>query len=128
MAQIERQFGKGSIMKLGSRPVVEVPVISTSALSLDKALGIGGLPRGRVVEIFGPEASGKTTLALHAVAEAQKSGGIAAFIDAEHALDTGMPENWVSIVMNCWSLSRIPVNKPLKLPICWLEAVLLTYL
>ena len=89
MAQVERQFGKGSIMKLGSRPVVEVPVISTSALSLDKALGIGGLPRGRVVEIFGPEASGKTTLALHAVAEAQKNDGIAAFIDAEHALDIG---------------------------------------
>src|SRR5210317_403912 len=89
MTQVERQFGKGSIMKLGSRPVMEVPVISTSALSLDKALGIGGLPRGRVVEIFGPEASGKTTLALHAVAEAQKNGGIAAFIDAEHALDIG---------------------------------------
>ena len=87
MSQVERQFGKGAIMKLGSRPVVNVPVISTSALSLDKALGIGGLPRGRVVEIFGPEASGKTTLALHAVAEAQKNGGIAAFIDAEHALD-----------------------------------------
>ncbi|MGD8290824.1 MAG: recombinase RecA [Desulfobacterales bacterium] len=89
MAQVERQFGKGSIMKLGSRPVLEVPVISTSSLSLDKALGIGGLPRGRVVEIFGPEASGKTTLALHAVAETQKSDGIAAFIDAEHALDIG---------------------------------------
>ena len=89
MAQVERQFGKGSIMKLGSRPVVEVPVISTRSLSLDKALGIGGLPRGRVVEIFGPEASGKTTLALHAVAEAQKNDGIAAFIDAEHALDIG---------------------------------------
>ncbi len=89
MAQVERQFGKGSIMKLGSRPIVEVPVISTRSLSLDKALGIGGLPRGRVVEIFGPEASGKTTLALHAVAEAQKNDGIAAFIDAEHALDIG---------------------------------------
>ncbi len=88
MSQIERQFGKGSIMKLGSRPVVEVPVISTSSLALDKALGIGGLPRGRVIEIYGPEASGKTTLALHAVAEAQKKDGIAAFIDAEHALDT----------------------------------------
>jgi recombination protein RecA len=75
-------------MKLGSRPVVEVPVISTSSLALDKALGIGGLPRGRVIEIYGPEASGKTTLALHAVAEAQKKDGIAAFIDAEHALDT----------------------------------------
>jgi recombination protein RecA len=88
MGQVERQFGKGSIMKLGSRPIVSVPVISTSSLALDKALGIGGLPRGRVVEIFGPEASGKTTLALHAVAEAQKQDGIAAFIDAEHALDT----------------------------------------
>jgi len=89
MNQVERQFGKGAIMKLGSKPVMEVPTISTSALSLDKALGIGGLPRGRVVEIFGPEASGKTTLALHAVAEAQKNDGIAAFIDAEHAIDIG---------------------------------------
>jgi recombination protein RecA len=89
MSQVERQFGKGSIMKLGSRPVVDVPVISTSSLALDKALGIGGLPRGRVIEIYGPEASGKTTLALHALAEAQKKDGIAAFIDAEHALDIG---------------------------------------
>ena len=88
MVQIERQFGKGSIMKLGSRPVIEVPVISTGSIALDKALGIGGLPRGRVIEIFGPESSGKTTLALHAVAEAQRKGGIAAFVDAEHALDT----------------------------------------
>jgi recombination protein RecA len=88
LTQVERQFGKGAIMKLGSRPVVSVPVISTSSLALDRALGIGGLPRGRIVEIFGPEASGKTTLALHAVAEAQKKDGIAAFIDAEHALDT----------------------------------------
>jgi recombination protein RecA len=88
MTQIERQFGKGSIMKLGSRPIVEVPVISTGSIALDKALGIGGIPRGRVTEIFGPESSGKTTLALHAIAEAQKKGGIAAFIDAEHALDT----------------------------------------
>jgi recombination protein RecA len=88
VSQVERQFGKGAIMKLGSRPVIDVPVISTSSLALDKALGIGGLPRGRVIEIYGPEASGKTTLALHAVAEAQKQDGIAAFIDAEHALDT----------------------------------------
>ncbi|MBU4318309.1 MAG: recombinase RecA [Proteobacteria bacterium] len=86
--QIDRQFGKGSIMKLGSRKVIDVPVIQTGSLALDKALGIGGLPRGRVIEIFGPESSGKTTLALHAVAEAQRQGGIAAFIDAEHALDT----------------------------------------
>jgi recombination protein RecA len=89
MTQVERQFGKGAIMKLGDKPVMEVPIISTSSLSLDKALGIGGLPRGRVVEIFGPEAAGKTTLALHAVAEAQKNDGVAAFIDAEHAIDIG---------------------------------------
>jgi recombination protein RecA len=88
MAQIERQFGKGSIMKLGSSPIVDVPVIPTGSLGLDKALGVGGLPRGRVIEIFGPESSGKTTLALHAVAEAQRQGGIVAFVDAEHALDT----------------------------------------
>ena len=89
IVQIERQFGKGAIMKLGSDSVVQVPVVSTGSLSLDQALGIGGLPRGRVIEIFGPESSGKTTLALHAVAEAQKQGGIAAFVDAEHALDVG---------------------------------------
>ncbi len=88
VSQIERQYGKGAIMKLGSQAIVEVPVISTGSLALDKALGIGGLPRGRVIEIYGPESSGKTTLALHAVAEAQRKGGIAAFIDAEHALDT----------------------------------------
>ena len=87
MSQIERQFGKGSIMKLGSRPIVDIPVISTGSIALDRALGIGGFPRGRVVEVYGPESSGKTTLALHAVANAQKKGGIAAFIDAEHALD-----------------------------------------
>jgi len=88
MTQIERQFGKGSIMKLGSQPIVDVPVIPSGSLALDRALGIGGLPRGRVIEVYGPESSGKTTLALHAVANAQKQGGIAAFIDAEHALDT----------------------------------------
>ncbi|MCK4487520.1 MAG: DNA recombination/repair protein RecA, partial [Desulfobacterales bacterium] len=88
MGQIERQFGKGSIMKLGSQVVADVPVIPTGSLALDCALGVGGIPRGRVVELFGPESSGKTTLALHIVAEAQKQDGIAAFIDAEHALDT----------------------------------------
>jgi recombination protein RecA len=87
MSQIERQFGKGSIMKLGSRPIVDIPVISTGSIALDRALGVGGFPRGRVVEVYGPESSGKTTLALHAVANAQQRGGIAAFIDAEHALD-----------------------------------------
>jgi len=88
MAQIERQFGKGSIMKLGSSTIIDVPVISTGSLALNKALGIGGLPRGRAIEIYGPESSGKTTLALHAIAEAQKQGGVVAFIDAEHAIDT----------------------------------------
>ncbi|NOX35310.1 MAG: recombinase RecA [Deltaproteobacteria bacterium] len=87
MSQIERQFGKGSIMKLGGREIEAVPVIRTGSLALDKALGVGGYPRGRVIEIYGPESSGKTTLALHAVAQAQKENGIAAFIDAEHALD-----------------------------------------
>jgi len=87
MSQIERQFGKGAIMKLGDQTHQKMACISTGALSLDLALGIGGVPRGRVVEIFGPESSGKTTLALHIVAEAQRNGGIAAFIDAEHALD-----------------------------------------
>ncbi|MEJ2658443.1 MAG: recombinase RecA [Desulfobacterales bacterium] len=87
MGQIERQFGKGAIMKLGSSTIIDVPVISTGSLALDKALGVGGIPRGRVTEIYGPESSGKTTLALHAVAEAQKQGGVVAFIDAEHAID-----------------------------------------
>ncbi|HEX6906804.1 MAG TPA: recombinase RecA [Terriglobales bacterium] len=88
VSQIEKQFGKGSIMRLGSKEaVVPISVISTGAISLDAALGVGGMPRGRVVEIFGPESSGKTTLALQVVAEAQKAGGMAAFVDAEHALD-----------------------------------------
>jgi len=87
LAQIERQFGKGAVMKMGERGTQVVEVIPTGSISLDIALGIGGLPRGRVVEIYGPESSGKTTLALHAIANAQKGGGIAAFIDAEHAFD-----------------------------------------
>ncbi|MEL6182855.1 MAG: ATPase domain-containing protein, partial [Myxococcota bacterium] len=86
---IEKQFGKGSIMKLGSEDSVEVAAIPTGSPGIDIALGIGGLPRGRVIEIYGPESSGKTTLTLHIVAEAQKLGGVAAFIDAEHALDVG---------------------------------------
>jgi recombination protein RecA len=87
MAQIERQFGKGAIMRLGQQEAVAVKVIPTGSLGLDAALGVGGVPRGRVVEIYGPESSGKTTLALHVIAEAQRQGGLAAFIDAEHALD-----------------------------------------
>jgi recombination protein RecA len=87
ISQIERQFGRGSIMKMGDQKVIDIPTISTGSLALDLALGIGGVPRGRVVEIFGPESSGKTTLALHVAAEAQTTGGMVAFIDAEHALD-----------------------------------------
>ncbi len=98
MTQIERQFGKGSIMRLGTQAIVKVPAVSSGSLALDRALGIGGLPRGRVIEIYGPESSGKTTLALHAVSEFQKQGGIAAFIDAEHALDTSYARN---LGVNC---------------------------
>ena len=88
IAQIEKQYGKGSIMRLGNRDVlVPVSVIPTGSISLDSALGVGGIPRGRVVEIYGPESGGKTTLTLHVIAQAQKLGGTAAFIDAEHALD-----------------------------------------
>ena len=88
LAQIERNFGKGSIMKLGQRgAVMEIEAVSTGSLGLDIALGIGGLPRGRTIEIYGPESSGKTTLALHVIAEMQKRGGTCAFVDAEHALD-----------------------------------------
>src|ERR1043165_8319946 len=88
LSQIERAFGKGSIMRLGAdNPPVEIETVPTGSLGLDIALGIGGLPRGRIVEIYGPESSGKTTLALHSIAEAQKAGGVCGFIDAEHALD-----------------------------------------
>lgn len=87
LATIEKQFGKGAIMRLGDREIADHPVVPSGSLALDRALGVGGYPRGRLVEIFGPESSGKTTLALHAIAEVQKTGGLAAFIDAEHALD-----------------------------------------
>lgn len=87
LGQIDRAFGKGSVMKLGAKEVLETETVSTGSLNLDIALGIGGLPKGRIIEVYGPESSGKTTLALHAVAECQKAGGIAAFVDAEHALD-----------------------------------------
>jgi len=90
VGEIEKQFGKGALMRLGTgEATVEVPVISTGSLGVDIALGTGGLPRGRMVEVYGPESSGKTTLALHVVAEAQKAGGVCAFVDAEHALDVG---------------------------------------
>ena len=106
VTQIEKQFGKGTIMRLGSDVKLDVPAISTGSLSLDLALGVGGVPRGRVVEIFGPEASGKTTLTLHIIASAQKSGGTAAFIDAEHALD---PDYAKLLGVN---LDNLLVNQP----------------
>jgi recombination protein RecA len=87
LLNIEKKFGKGSIMRLGEREVSDIPAISTTALSIDSAIGVGGVPRGRIIEIYGPESSGKTTLALHIVSEAQKAGGVAAYIDAEHAMD-----------------------------------------
>ena len=87
LADIEKQFGKGAIMKLGGQNNIEIDTVSTGSLSLDIALGVGGYPKGRIIEIYGPESSGKTTFALHAIAEVQKKGGRAAFIDAEHALD-----------------------------------------
>ena len=95
ISQITDNFGKGSVMKLGQRRAMDVESVSTGSLSLDVALGIGGLPKGRVVEVYGPESSGKTTLALQVVAEAQKAGGICAFVDAEHALDPVMQKNLV---------------------------------
>lgn len=93
MAKIEKDFGKGSIMRMNSNEVNDVPVIPTGSVTLDMALGVGGYPKGRIIEIFGPESSGKTTLAIHAIAEAQKAGGIAAFIDAEHAFDSYYAQN-----------------------------------
>ncbi|MBL8151843.1 MAG: DNA recombination/repair protein RecA, partial [Blastocatellia bacterium] len=87
LAQIEKQFGKGAIMRLGDKKVSDVTAISTTSLSIDAAVGVGGFPRGRIIEVYGPESSGKTTLALHVVAEAQRTGGNAAYIDAEHAMD-----------------------------------------
>ena len=94
--KIEKTYGKGSIMRLGDRPVEQLDVISTGSIGLDSALGVGGFPRGRVIEIYGPESSGKTTLAVHAIAECQKKGGTAAFIDAEHAFDSFYAKNSAS--------------------------------
>jgi len=91
--KIDKDYGKGTIMRMGDRVIVDLPVISTGSIALDSALGVGGIPRGRVIEIYGPESSGKTTLTIHAIAEAQKAGGIAAFIDAEHAFDRFYAEN-----------------------------------
>lgn len=112
ISQIERQFGKGSIMRLGDTAKLNVEVIPTGSLELDIALGVGGVPRGRIIEIFGPESSGKTTLALHMIAEAQKMGGTGAFIDAEHALDPVYAKILGSILRIYWWRSLIRANKP----------------
>ena len=112
LAQIERQFGKGSIMRMGDfQERMAFEVVSTGSIALDLALGVGGLPRGRIVEIYGPESSGKTTLALHAIAEAQKSGGTAAFIDVEHALDPTIAQRSASISTTCSCRSPTPGSR-----------------
>jgi recombination protein RecA len=111
ISQIDQNFGKGSVMRLGQQQALDVEAISTGSLSLDLALGIGGLPKGRIIEIYGPESSGKTTLALQVVAEAQKTGGVCAFVDAEHAMDPVYAKNWVLILKNCLFHNQIQVNK-----------------
>ena len=103
MAKIDKSFGKGAIMKLGDEKIENVPVIPTGSIGLNLALGVGGFPKGRIIEIYGPESSGKTTLAIHAMAEAQKQGGIAAIIDAEHAFDRSMQRNLASM----WMISSL---------------------
>ena len=115
LAQIEKQFGKGAVMKLGTNVAMQVDAISTGSLGLDLALGIGGLPRGRIIEVYGPESSGKTTLALHVLAEAQKLGGEVAFIDVEHALDPTYARALALTLTACWSASRIPASRPWNL-------------
>ena len=113
LAQIDRQFGKGSVMRLGSEERAPVAVIPTGSIALDVALGVGGLPRGRIIEIYGPESSGKTTLTLHAIANVQKQGGIAAFVDAEHALD---PEYAKKLGVN---IDELLVSQPTRVSRHW---------
>ena len=117
LLQIEKQFGKGSIMRLGNKEaIVPIAVIPTGSISFDAALGIGGFPRGRVVEVFGPESSGKTTIALQVIAEANKAGGMAAFIDAEHALDPAYASGLESISITCWFRSRTTASRRSRSP------------
>ena len=116
MSKIEKDFGKGSIMKMGDEQIENVEVIPTGSIGLDVALGVGGYPRGRIIEIYGPESSGKTTLAIHAIAEAQKAGGIAAFIDAEHAFDRFYAEKLGVDVANLWISQPDNGEQALPLP------------
>jgi hypothetical protein len=120
LSQIEKQFGKGSIVRLGSKKrSLPIAVISTGSISFDAALGVGGIPRGRVTEIYGPESSGKTTICLQIIAEAQRAGGLAAFVDAEHALDPATPRNWASMSTTCSSRSPTPASRPSRLLRPW---------
>ena len=119
VGQIEKQFGKGSIMRLGRESRPNIAAISTGSLGLDVALGVGGIPRGRIIEIYGPESSGKTTLALHVIAEAQKAGGQAAFIDAEHALDVAYARSSAWTSTTCSSPSPTPASRRWRSPRRW---------
>ena len=117
ITQIERSYGKGAIMRMGAEGAkVHIEAISTGALSLDAAIGIGGMPRGRISEVYGPESSGKTTLCLHIIANAQRGGGIAAFIDAEHALDVGYARKLGVDVTASWSRSPTPASRRWRSP------------
>ena len=118
LAQIDKQYGKGSVMRLGDETRVPIQVIPTGSIALDVALGIGGLPRGRVIEIYGPESSGKTTVALHAVASARQPAGSRAFIDAEHALDRTTRRRSASTPTRCWSPSPTPGSRRWRSPTC----------
>ena len=112
MSKIEKDFGKGSIMRMGDEQIEHVDVIPTGSIALNAALGVGGYPKGRIIEIYGPESSGKTTLAIHAIAEAQKAGGIAAFIDGSMPSTVFMLKNWESISTTCISHSPTTVSRP----------------
>lgn len=119
LGQIERQFGKGAVMRMGDHERQAIPAISTGSLGLDIALGIGGLPKGRIVEIYGPESSGKTTLTLSVIAEAQKTAPPAPSSMPSTPLIPSTPASWASMSMTCWSPSQTPASKPWKSPTCW---------
>lgn len=126
LGQIERQFGKGAVMRMGDQDRQAIPSISTGSLGLDIALGIGGLPKGRIVEIYGPESSGKTTLTLSVIAQAQKPARLvhSSMLNTLSILNT--PASWVSTLTTCWFPSRTPASKPWKSPTCWCVPTRLT--
>ncbi len=120
LGQIERQFGKGAVMRMGDQDRQAIPAISTGSLGLDIALGIGGLPKGRIVEIYGPESSGKTTLTLSVIAQAQKKPARPAHSSTPNTPSTlSTPANWASTSTTCWFPSRTPASRPWKSPTCW---------